>query len=113
MPESEVLEEVHRLPIHIRLAQAERRDRPRVEPGPWQERVAPAKCPYFDTGRRLCARSAGMEAEGVGNDERIGRGRDQLRLRQPEFAELIARDRPHQLPLRLVRSLARADADPP
>src|SRR6202158_2869047 len=45
MPEPESFEEVHRFPIQVRLAQAERRDRPRVEPGPGPKRGGAAARP--------------------------------------------------------------------
>ena len=116
-PETEAFQEVDGLPVQERLAQPERVDRPRVEPGPRQERVAPAKGPDLDAGRRLRARPAGVEAEGVGDDQRVGRRRDMQRLGQPEFGQLGRRDRPGQALLRLavgvMRLPARPDAHPP
>ena len=54
-----------------------------------------------------------MKAESVGDDERVGRRRNQLRLRQSNLAQLIARDRPHELRLRLTRAFAGPDAHAP
>ena len=50
-----------------------------------------------------------MKAESVGDDECVGRRRNQLRLRQSNLAQLIARDRPHELRLRLTRAISAAE----
>src|SRR5271170_1785260 len=117
MPEPDALEEIDRFPIEDRLARAERRDRPRVETGPRQERVAPANGPDLDPAGRPDAWPPCVKAEGVGDDEGVGRSRDRLRRRQAEIGQDRWRDRPDQLllglPNRLPRRPARRDAHPP
>src|SRR3954454_23309354 len=77
--EPEPREKIDRLPVKNRFAQPKCRDRPRVEPGPRQERIAASHCPDLDTGGRLRARAACVKPECVGDDERVGRYRDRLR----------------------------------
>src|SRR6266851_6393321 len=106
MPEPDALEEIDRFPIEHRLAQPERGNRPRVEPGPRQERVAPAKRPDLYTRRRPGARAAGVKTEGVGDDEGVGRSGDRPWRRQTEFGQNRRRDRADQLLIGLTRRLA-------
>src|SRR5262249_50106985 len=112
-PEPHAFEEIDRLPVHIRLAQAEPGDRPRVESGPWREWVAAAESPYLDARCRFRAGAARMKTECVGDDERVRRRRNQLRLRQSKLAQLVARYSAHELCFRLTGALARADAHAP
>src|SRR4051812_19056481 len=100
--ETHRLEQIDRFPVEDRLAQAERCDRPGVEAGPGQERVAPTEGPDLDPRGRRGARAPGVKAEGVGDDERVRRGRDLAGRRQPEFGERIRSDRAHQPRLRLA-----------
>src|SRR5436853_5913412 len=51
-PEAKAFEEVDRAPVEERLSEAERGDRPRVEPGPRDKGVAPAHRPDLDPGCR-------------------------------------------------------------
>ena len=111
--EPEPGEQVDRFPIEDRFAQTERRDRPRVEPGPGEERVAAAHCPDLDAGGRPRARAARMKPERVGDDERVGRNRDRPRRRQAERGKRFGRDRAHQ-PVRVLRRPAAGrDRHPP
>src|SRR5712691_8615432 len=112
-PEPDALQKIDRFPIEHRLAQPERGDRPRVEPGPRQERIAPAKRPNLDPGRRPGARTSCVKAEGVGDDEGVGRHRDRLRRREAEIRQYRRRDRANQLPLGFARLSTRRDAHRP
>src|SRR5438105_403516 len=69
----ELLSEVERLPHEGHASLGNAGEAQGIEARPRQERVAAAKGPDLDALRRPDARPAGMEADGVGDDKRVGR----------------------------------------
>ena len=67
-------------------------ERERVEAGPREERAAPAVGPDLGANGRAARQAAGVEAVGVGDDQRVGGNGEANRLRQPERGELFGRN---------------------
>ena len=65
-------------------AAGEGRAGPRVEPAPRHERASPSVGPDLDPQRAPAARAAGVEAVGVGDDQRVRRNRKDARRRRHE-----------------------------
>src|SRR5260370_24883292 len=93
MAEPEAFEQIDRFPIEDRLAQPERGDRPRVEPGPRQERDAPAERPDLDPGGRPDAQAPCMKPQSVGDDQPICGVPDSLRGAQAALPCRFPRER--------------------
>src|SRR4051794_16993384 len=86
---------------------------PGVETGPGHKRAAPAIGPDLDALRPADTGPARMEAEGVGDDEGIGRHRENSRLGQAQPRQLAGIDAERALPIFGIRRAGGGKAHPP
>src|SRR5215467_94577 len=86
------LAEIHCRPIERHGATFDERHRRRIEPEPRQKRIAAAISPDLSTNRRAGTEAARMEADCIGDDERVLRYREHFGLAEAEPAHRLRRD---------------------
>src|SRR5438874_7278435 len=87
-----LLGEVERLPHERHASLGNTGKAQEIEARPGQERIAAAKGPDLDALRGLDARPAGMEADRVGDDERVGGNCESLGCGEAETGKLVRMD---------------------